>query len=126
MGFTTEKKDAEKIAEDIKEYEFALIYGLSEMRLCRIAELSEEGFDMGDCVEARFFSGDKELHYFERNGLFRALEVRDAYGGEENVTRYSIARRWQRCGKELLVKEYLDYDEDGQAYVAHTRLCGIE
>ncbi|MCD7885381.1 MAG: hypothetical protein LUI87_17015 [Lachnospiraceae bacterium] len=38
---------------------------------------------------------------------------------------YQLAPKYRACGGELVVKEYLSEDEDGQVFVQLTRLCGI-
>lgn len=126
MGYRTQNKDTGHMLELAKEYKYALLYMMSELRLCETTALYEDGFDISECLEARFFSEDKELHYFERNGGFCAVETVDDGESDTVISNYALDRRFQNCGKLVRVMKYLDYDEDGQVYVSHTRLCGIE
>lgn len=106
------------------EYEYALVYMLSEVLLCKTSQL--EDFDFGECTEARFFSSDKELHVFETEDGLSAVMVADS--GEEDcvIRKYELSPRFSDIGKKLVVQEYLEYDEDGQVMVGLTRLKDLE
>ena len=73
-------------------------------------------------LEARFFDGEKELHMFktEENWNFVRTSKKD---GDYLEKSYRMDAAFP--GQELIVRQYVDYDEDGQAYIARTCLCGI-
>ena len=124
MAYQVTELELSKALERRKNYEYALVYRLSEVILCRMERL--EDFDLKECTEARFFSTDKELHLFETEEGMCAVEVTDD-GTEDCVLKeYKLAPKFERVGKRLVVQEYLDYDEDGQAVVALTRLRSVE
>ena len=106
------------------EYEYALVYLLSEVILCRTENLKP--FSVDECTEARFFSADRELHIFGTEDGMCAVEISD--DGTENIVvkKYNLKSGFSAAGKKLVVQEYLEYDKDGQAVVALTRLKGIE
>ena len=79
-----------------------------------------------ECTEARFFSEDKELHFFDVDGKKQAVAVSDEDGKDELVKEYEIAGKFGSIGSSVFVKEYIGYDEDGQANVVLTRLQGIK
>lgn len=124
MSYIVEKIEFLKACAKIPEYEYALLYMISEIVLTKTDSLAE--INWAECTEARFFSEDKELHFFEVDGEMQTVEVSDGDGQEEVVKEYELAGKFQAIGKTVLVKEYIDYDEDGQANVVLTRLQGIK
>jgi hypothetical protein len=108
------------------KYEYALVYRISEIILCRAAQLDLSQWD--ECLEARFFSERGEAHFFDYDGKKVMAEIVDEEEGEGDIQikKYKIAPRFQEAGKVLCVQEYLSYDEDGQIFTELTRLKGIE
>ena len=105
-------------------YTYALVYGLSEVKLCEMRFLKDS--DLKECREARFFSVDKEFHLFETEEGMAAVVVTEEDGTDYILKKYELAPKFSEAGNVLLVKEYLDYDEDGQAVVGLTRMVGLE
>ena len=79
-----------------------------------------------DRIARTFFSEDKELHFFDVDGKKQAVAVSDEDGKDELVKEYEIAGKFGSIGSSVFVKEYIGYDEDGQANVVLTRLQGIK
>ncbi|MDE6435259.1 MAG: hypothetical protein K2L07_13635 [Lachnospiraceae bacterium] len=104
-------------------YDYALLYLISEIKLCRTEMLKTINWE--ECQEARFFSADKELHIFEGENGMDAVEISDTGSDSIVIKEYLLDNRFASIGNSILVQEYLEYDEDGQAYVANTRLKGI-
>ena len=113
--------ELEKITE---KFEYGVFYNLSSIQLLAAPEAGK--IDWDECYEARFFSKDKELHIFEKGGEKRALFVEDEEGDETVIKSFVLSKKFENVGKSILVKEYLQYDEDGQACVALSRLCGVQ
>ena len=114
--------------EEYKDFAFVLASFISAPPyLGKLSDMSE--IDWAECLEARFFSRDRELHVWpEEDGLHTALTWDEEAGqetGMEQLTRRFVLRRIAGGGK-LLVREYFGYDEDGQLFVEKTRLAGIE
>ena len=65
----------------------------------------------------RAFKEKEELHIFERNGETKAVHVFET----DEVKDIILKSYLMRNGKKLVVKEYLQPDEDGQAVVKYTR-----
>ena len=124
MGYSVQKVAYEEAQRRAAEYEYALVYEISELLLGRTDSLPQIHWE--ECMEARFFSENRELHLYERNGQMEAVEISDADEEESVVKRYALCAKFRSAGRFLKVKEYIRYDEDGQACVALTRLCGIE
>lgn len=100
--------------------------------------------DPEELLEARFFSGTREIHLFREGQILRAVSLSDTGtgsgaetdggamrdGGAETdsgaetagVERFKLEN--SGLGDWIAVKSYLDYDEDGQAYVCARRLAG--
>lgn len=106
-----------------KEYEYALLYMISELRLVRVEEL--EKVDWEECLEARFFSNEKELHIFEGEQGMCAVVTEDVDECAQNIRLYLLGRQYIRGKTKVIVKEYLSYDKDGQLLVEKTRLAGL-
>lgn len=127
MAYNVEKVDVnfkELQPGDVKNYTYALLYRLSEVKLCKTEQLMDS--DLKECIEARFFSEDRELHWFETEDGMCAVEVTDDGTTDYILKKYKLAPKFSGEGKILVVKEYLDYDKDGQAVVGLTRLAGLE
>ena len=124
MAYQIAELEISKALERRTSYEYALVYRLSEIVLCRMEQL--KSFDLKECMEARFFSEDKELHLFETEDGMCAVEVTDDGTEDCILKKYELAPKFAGAGKRLVVQEYLDYDDDGQAVVALTRLRGVE
>ena len=63
MSYKLEKLEFSKACEKISEYQYALLYMISEVILNKTELLGEINWE--ECTEARFFSEDKELHFFD-------------------------------------------------------------
>lgn len=124
MNYQVQTVETDKIWEHASEYTYALVYMISELILCGTQELPN--LDWTECMEARFFDEDKELHIYEEDGKLQAVKVTEGDGKDVIVRKYQLANQFLKAGKLLCVREYYAYDEDGQAYVSLTRLAGIE
>lgn len=65
MGYKVESINAEEAKKEIVSFDYALIYMISEVILKRIDEL--EVINWKECEEARFFSKNKEIHFFRED-----------------------------------------------------------
>lgn len=120
----TEKKEISMngIEKRFAEYSFAVLYELSDILL---AEASSVTRLPSECYEARFFSENGELHIFETETSRKAVEIRD--DGTDCIDAcYELDGRFRSLGRKLTIRKNLAVDEDGQSYIANTRLIGIE
>ena len=124
MGYKIAELKPEKAYESFRNYEYALIYMISRLKLCKTEELEEINWE--ECLEARFFSSDKELHIFEVEGEKKAVEVQDDGNEDMLEKKFQLDNKFISVGKHVLVQEYLAYDNDGQVRGELTRLKGIE
>ena len=83
---------------------------------------------MEECLEARFFGENGELHLFQNNGEPKCIIIEDNVNDTDVdilVERYKLNNRFFKLGSKLLVKRYIGFDEDGQAYIKLTRLADV-
>ena len=118
------KLEFEAAREQIDSFAYGLLYLTGGIQLA--AKPQDDQIDWEECYEARFFSTNKELHLFENNGERKAILVEDEAKDAVTVRSYKLSSKYRSVGKTVQVKKYLSFDEDGQAYVALTRLCGVE
>lgn len=76
-------------------------------------------------LEARFFSDAEELRLFRLDGSLRAVLAAETDGDRWLEETCEIANK-DKFGGSVTVRRVMDFDEDGQAYVAFTRLSGWE
>ena len=117
--------EVEEACKMIPDYEYALVYMMSNVHLCKVENLPS--IDWSECLEARFFSKEGEVHIYEEDDVLKAVKITADEQAERIVKKYEINQgRFKGIGKYLCVEEYLEYDEDGQAVVVLTRLRDIE
>lgn len=83
------------------------------------AEALKTSYEAEGIVEARFFNEMGELHLFVREEGICCYEIIDQEGDDIPylLREYEVKRE----KKQLIVKQYIDYDEDGQAEVTRMR-----
>ena len=124
MGVKTEILDSIDFKEELQKYKNALIMNISDMLLKRTVDISDMNLD--EVVDARLFSETGELHIFNDDGKMRFVRVTDEEDDTSIEEAYIIGNRKNVIGKRILVKKYINFDDDGQAYVYLTRLMGVE
>lgn len=131
MAYRVDPIDNVEVAKKMIEgFDYALIYMISEVILKKIDKTDiVESINWEECEEARFFSENKEIHFFRENGKLQAVKTSDDKNESKMdwmQKKYKLASKFRNLGRSVLVKEYLEYDEDGQVRIAQTRLMGIE
>lgn len=100
------------------ELPFALIRSLSQVTLGHTPACVEED----ELLEARFFSQAQEIRIFQEADGLRA--VRLIGEPSDRVLEQTCKLENKQFGSALAIARVLEWDEDGQAYVAATRLTG--
>ncbi len=100
-----------------KGFDYALIYKLSSVSLLSRYEITETDEEV---TEARFFDEKRELRFFDYNGEKRWALIED----EGNEITEEKEERFK--GNTLKIKEYISFDEDGQAFTEAVRLWGVK
>ena len=116
----------------IGEYDFAIIFEFSRKFFGEQNNLQEINWD--ECVEARFFSMEKELYFYrddetdELTAVCTEDEPSDKDAENSGIMRYELPKNNRLPGNRrvLLVREYFSYDEDGQLLITGRRPAGVE
>ena len=75
-----------------------------------------------ELLEACFFSPTEEVQIWREDGKRHSAMISDEEGDKAIVKQYRIES--PEFGYMLETKRYVAFDEDGQAFVAGSRLCG--
>lgn len=92
---------------------YGLIYFYHSVVLKRIEDII---FDIDNIIEARLFGIDKEIHIFKEDNL-KAIKFEE----EKDKDVVEVYLLEERFGELLRVKNYISYDDDGQAFISYTR-----
>lgn len=108
---------------NMTDYKYALVYNISDMYFGEAQTCS--GIDEEQVAEAFLFDEDKELHIYRESDELRLVRFMESEHAAYDKIDCSYELRQKDMGKKLIVREYLDYDEDGQVYVAFKRMIDI-
>ena len=123
MAAFFQKLEVDEAKSKIKEMSFAIGQFISEYKVGTPDEVGN--FDNGECLDARYFSDSSEIHTFRKGNDMICVETSD--GDREFFdTEYEIENRFSATGKYVVVRNYIDTDEDGQSVVTGTRLVSIK
>ncbi len=111
----------DEVKASYKEYPWMLVYEISDKKFGLTS--SVDAIDWNECVDARFFSEAGEIHCFQSEDGMQAVQISDV--GTADVIDRSYYVNGVGKGKVLVVRHYLQYDEDGQAYISMTRLVNV-
>ncbi|WP_302419414.1 hypothetical protein [Blautia marasmi] len=109
-----EELTLEEARATLGNYDFAIVHMISQMQY---GEIDSINVNWEELLELRAFNDKEELHVFDRNGESKAVHVFET----GNVKDIIIKSYLMRNGKKLVVKEYLQPDEDGQAVASYNR-----
>lgn len=113
----------EEAKSKVMTYDYALIYYMSSMIFAPITDIVDMNEE--ECLEAYFFNEKGQLHIYRNEDELTAREFTE----EENLTvvekKYGLANVFKGIGSAVIVREYLESDDDGQMYVAYKRLSAI-
>ena len=115
----------DEVKQNIGSYAYGLIYRISDMRFDKCEHIDADYLDSDEILEARLFSENGELHIFRQDDDLICKEFKET-GDEDYIERrYELEKKYKTLGNNLIVREYVKYDDDGQAYIVLTRLAGI-
>ena len=111
--------DVLKYAEDA-EYQFIWVWQLDQVQLGRFRTIT---LDLEKLVEARIFTEGKEIHIFDFEGEWKAVEVTT----EEDSIYQDEIQILKENNRKLTIRHYIDFDtESSQAYICSSCLNGWE
>lgn len=103
-------------------YEHVLAYEFSRIVWGNPSEVS---VNWDECTEAYLFNEKEQIHVWNDGMEHKAAKL----AGEDATDHYIDKKLLlaDRFGKDkmLIVREYLEPDEDGQVFVAYTRLLSV-
>ena len=128
MSYHVDHPEMEDALLKIGKYSWGLFYRPSQVTLCQISEVNAEVIIqmITESQEIRFFNASEEMHIFL--GLeHKAIHVVEDDTDNTRTAAYALNGQFARStGKsKLLVRQYLEEDEDGQVYIALTRLVDV-
>ena len=83
-GYRKQSIPIEEAKQQIDQYRFGLVYQLEKILLGEVEKIKSE-IIWEECLEARFFSKEKELHIFDYNGEYRAVCIEDQEGSNGSI-----------------------------------------
>lgn len=116
---------------DNNEYKYLWVNTYSDIYLKDIHNQKVNFFndDLDNLIEAKLFNNEKELSIMlgNKEGMFSVVkfnpdEYEDFIEEKQVLNEYKLKHEINK----LIIRHYLKYDEDGQAYVAYTKLCRVE
>ncbi len=112
--------ELEQARKDSAAFPYVLVRELSRVWL---GERQRAELNWDEATELRFFNDTSELRFFGGAGRLQAVLLADEAEDKCHDRSFPLAHNGA-FGRELTVREYLDFDEDGQLYVKATRLKG--
>lgn len=110
----------------LDQYEFALLGQFDGYKVLKTEEILPEYWEK--CAEARLFSKDRELHLFPQEQT-AYLAVEETTDEKETVfidRKYKFDSNRPEKWNTIVVRQYLQADEDGQNSIFFTRLVTLE
>lgn len=112
----------------VQDFEYCLIYYYSNKYFGKVCNLSEINWD--ECIEAYFFDTTGQMYMYESE--LSEMEV-TVFNEEQGMEYNYIDRKYEivnvfkaEAGEYIIVREYLNIDEDGQTFVEYTRLLDVK
>lgn len=108
----------------LTEYKYALVYGISSVLFDTTESISEINWD--ECKEAYFFDEKGQLHIYESDDGLCAVQFCEPEEVKYIDKKYVTAGKYKKIAGKIIRREYIDFDEDGQMFIAYTRLVSAE
>ena len=118
----------EKLLDNNRLKNLGLIYCIIYNYDSVITEyISNADIDYKNIIEARFFNEENEIRVFNDEGkitgtIFKELEVSKSRTDTYFLyPRYGEKNNDKMYANKLVVKKYIDYDDDSQAYIGYVK-----
>lgn len=119
-GITVEKV-ADVMAEDYMVYDYGYLTYMSEVVLVKMKE-HEVDIDWPELIEARFFNERQELYIWRSGDCLLGRRLTETGDTDAVETVIPVMKKCCPADGKMVIRKYIDYDEDGQAFVASTRI----
>lgn len=111
-------------------FKYVLVYFYDKVLLDKLENID---LNIENIIECRMFNESKEIHIFKVNGKLKAVLFNDSKWNEEDkvLEEYLTIdskkdKNYRRYGQKIKVFQYIDYDDDDQAYISYTRPYKVE
>ena len=115
--------------EILEQYTYALIYGISEIKILKSTDLTDIS-NWEEFTEIYLFNYAEQIHAYLKNDSFVAVKFSEKENEKEIVDsidkEYVLSAKFSQFGSKIVVREYLGADEDGQIKVVYTKLVDIK
>lgn len=119
-GITVETV-ADVMAEDYMVYDYGYLTYMSEVVLVKMKGHKVD-IDWPELVEARFFNEQQELHVWKAGECLLGRRLTETGDTDIVETVILVMKKFCPKGGNMVIRKYIDYDEDGQAFIANTRI----
>lgn len=110
-------------------FNYAWINTYSELFLSSVKSIKDFNF-LDDLIEAKFFDDDREISIIKSDDEKFLVVIFDSEGNNDFVEEQQILQKHKSPFKnendKLVIRHFIKYDDDGQAYVYYTKLCDIK
>lgn len=117
------KMELAEAKQQIAQMKYGLIYEISDVIFDCIDGIAEINWD--EMIEGYFFNDKEQIYIYETEEGLQAVCFTEPENAGYVDKEYELAGKFQTLGKKVKKREYLDFDEDGQIYVAYTRLTDV-
>lgn len=119
-----QKIDIDEVKALIQQYEYALVYEISQMVFDKIESISQ--INWNEIQEAYFFNKNSQIHVYQNGNEMQATIYNETEDVKFVDRCYELAGKFHGIGDSIIEREYLEYDDDGQTYVAYARLVTVK
>lgn len=103
-------------------YKWAIVYNFDEVKIGRLDELEIDGDIL---LQARIFNEDKELNIVREKHNLNLCFLEEDSDDECIEDSYLIIENKFKNYKNINIKKYINYDDDGQAFISYVRPYGL-
>lgn len=108
---------------------FAWINTYSDLKLIKLEKEDKLESCFNDLIEGKFFDENREISVMEsENDKFSVVEFNEE--NKDFIEEKQILNKHKSPFggnfDKLVIRHYLEYDNEGQSYVSYTKLCGVE
>ena len=108
----------EEAKNAVSSYDYVLAYELSRVVFDKACGVK---IHWDECTEAFFFNEVGQIHLYLDEGNLVGKKITAETDDDCYVDKqYSISSKFDKVGKKIVVRDYLGFDEDGQAYVKYS------
>ena len=112
------------VKKSIENYDYILAYEFSDVKF---GKRSETEVNWDECIEAYLISETGQVHVFLKDDKLAVVNFLENEVKYEHADRtYKVREGVALQGKTVTVREYLDTDEDGQAFVRYSRIINVK